>query len=91
MQTLLMEAQPRKRKPKTKKPVSSVTYRVGIEVKLSLEEMAEKIGRSENLQMEYCVKVAYLHYRGVNLYGMNDLQVVDKFDEITTHLKDRNE
>ena len=87
---LTMETQVRKRKPKTKKPVVSVTYRLDTKVKDGVEEMADTVGRSENLQVEYCIKVAYLHYRGINIYGMNDLQIANKFDE-TTQMLDSTE
>lgn len=88
---ILTEPQPRKRKPKTKKEVYSVTYRLSPPVKFAISELAELFGRSENLQVEYSLKTAYLHSKGVNIYRMSELDIVEKFDELTRHFeKDTN-
>lgn len=81
------ELPPRKRKPKTKKPISSVTYRLSALVKLAVAETAELFGRSENLQVEYSLKIAYLHSKGINIYKMSDLELINKFDETAKHLE----
>ncbi len=89
MQALLIvtEPRPRKRRPKSNKPSSTVTYRLTPKVKNATAEIAELFGRSENLQVEHGLKIAYLHSRGINIYGMSDLQIIEKFDEMTRHLE----
>ena len=93
MQALLIltEPQVRKRKPKTKKAVYSVTYRLSPLVKAAVSELAEMFGRSENLQVEYSLKIAYLHSKGINVYKMSELDIVEKFNEITNHLETNEE
>lgn len=89
MQALLIltEPQPRKRKTKSKKQVYSVTYRLSPMVKFAVSELAEIFGRSENLQVEYSLKIAYLHSKGVNIYKMSELDIIEKFDELVKHLE----
>ena len=92
MQALLIltEPLPRKRKPKSKKEIYSVTYRLSPIVKFAVSELAELFGRSENLQVEYSLKIAYLHSKGINIYKMSELDIVEKFNEIAQHLEINN-
>ena len=79
MQALItMSSQPRKRRPKSKKATNVVTYRLDPIVKTATAELADIFGRSENLQVEFGLKIAFLHAKGINVYGMSDLQIIDK-------------
>jgi len=59
-----------------------VFYRVSPKVKASLFKSADTAMRSENQQAEFFLKIGYLHSLGVNIYGMTDGQIVQKFEEV---------
>ncbi len=80
------EPEPRKRRPKSKNRTSMATYRLTPRVKAAIESIADIYGRSENSQAEYGLKIAYLHFKGVNVYGMTELQILEKFEEIAPKL-----
>lgn len=79
--------EPKKRRPRGKRDITPITYRLTPSVKNCVAEIADLIGRSENLQAEFFIKVGYLYSQGVNTYGMSETQIAQKFDEITAHLK----
>lgn len=90
MQCTILMTEPRKRKSKGRKVTASVTFRFDPLVKLSLGEIAGLSERSENQQAEFSLKIAYLHAKGLNIYGMSDIQISQKFDEMTAHLQEIN-
>lgn len=81
---------PRKRRAR-KKTTYAITYRLSSDVKAAMSELAEIYSRSENLQVEYSLKIAYLHSKGINIYGMTELQIIEKFNEMTVHLRTPDE
>ncbi|WP_026730829.1 hypothetical protein [Fischerella sp. PCC 9605] len=83
---IVSDQTPRKRRPKSKRISSVITYRLDPKVKLAISELASAFSRSENLQVEFGLKIAYLHCKGINIFGMTDLQIIEKFDEMTLHL-----
>ncbi|MBD2509001.1 hypothetical protein H6G91_17190 [Nostoc muscorum FACHB-395] len=70
------------RNKREKREEWKVNYRLAPNVKLAVSKSADIAGRSENLQAEYLLKIGYLHTRGVNTYGMSDLQIVEKFEDV---------
>ena len=86
MQAILMPETPKKRRTKTKRDVYPVTFRLLKSVKLALTDISEHTKKSENQQVEQFIRVGYLNAKGINVYGMSELQVIDKFNELTSHL-----
>jgi hypothetical protein len=70
------------RKPKPKRDEIKVSYRLAPEVKTALAESAETSGRSENLQVEYLLKVALLSLKNIDVSKMNDAQINLRFDSL---------
>ena len=66
----------------------AITYRLAPTVKAAISESAEKHSRSENQQAEFLLKVGYLHTSGVNINGLSDREIIEKFDELTSELED---
>jgi hypothetical protein len=91
MQSTLLMNEPKKRRSRGKRDITAITYRLTPAVKNCVAEVADVVGRSENLQVEFFIKVGYLYSKGINIYGMNESQIAQKFDEISTHLKEENE
>lgn len=91
MQLTLMPETPKKRRSRIKRDVYPVTFRLLKSVKLALTDMAEYTKKSENQQVEQFIRVGYLHAKGINVYGLSELQVIEKFDEITNHLSINDE
>ena len=81
-----MESQTQQRKSKGRKPVTPVTYRLTPSVKLAVAKVSELTGRSENQQAEQMLKAGYLNANGINVYGMSDIQIAERFDHLTQDL-----
>lgn len=90
MQAILMTDTPKKRKPRVKRDVYPVTFRLLRTVKLALSDMANHTKKSENQQVEQFIRIGYLHFKGINTYGMSELQVIEKFDEMINSLVDKD-
>ena len=86
MQSLIVTEQ-KARKPRAKRGVVPITYRLMPSVIQAVKKSAEKYGRSDNQQSEYLLKIGYLHTLGLKLYEMNDAEILAKFEEIAADLE----
>ena len=89
MQALLMSEEIKQRKPRPKRGAIAITYRLMPAVKQAVAESAVKYGRSDNQQAEFLLKIGYLHTLGTKISNMSDAEILNKFDELSKLLIDK--
>ena len=89
MQLLITEPMPRK--PRPKRDTVAITFRISPLVKRVISISAQEYSRSENQQTEFLLKVGYLNSKGISTVQMTDLQILEKFDEVTEQLNEDRE
>ena len=71
---------PRNRKSRGAVPI---TYRLMPKVISAVKYIAEKSNRSDNQQAEILIKVGFLQVLGIDISGLNELDILRKFDDAT--------
>ncbi|MHC5930829.1 GIY-YIG nuclease family protein [Nostoc sp.] len=74
-----------------KRPERKVNYRLDPRVKEAVSQTGRVAGRSENLQAEYFLKVGYLHDLGLNIFGLTEKQIIQKFEDVAPNVVEQEE
>lgn len=64
------------------KKIHKATYRFSDTVKRAVVTLAQIDGRSENLQVEYLIKLGSLAHSGIDIAKLSHREVTEKFEEL---------